>query len=54
MGAYLDLFESAPVSNEEFEHIVTNSGDNILRHRKSHYNPIRKCLNSIYSKDKFS
>ena len=51
---FLNLFEIAPISNEEFAYIIKNSGENIERHAKSHYDPVRKCLNSIYSKDKFT
>ena len=50
---FLELFKIAPVSDEEFAHIVKNSGENIERHEKSNYNPTRKCLNSIYNKGKF-
>ena len=50
---FLDLFERGPVSDEDFGHIVENSSDNFERYRKSRYNPVRECLNSIYYKDKF-
>ena len=50
---FLDLFEISPMSDEEFVHIVKNSGENIERHKKSHYDPARRCLNSIYGKNKF-
>jgi hypothetical protein len=50
---FLDLFEIAPVSDKEFAHIIKNSSENFERHQKSHYDPVRKCLNSIYYKDKF-
>lgn len=51
---FLELFKSAPVSDEEFTYLVVNSSENMNRHEKSNYNPVRKCLNSIYYKDKFT
>jgi predicted HNH restriction endonuclease len=53
-GKFLDLFEIAPVSDKEFTHIIKNSSENFERHRESHYDPVRKCLNSIYDKNKFT
>ncbi len=50
---YLDLFTSGPVSDEEFRFLVNNSSENVERHEQSHYDPQRKCLNSIHYKDKY-
>lgn len=50
---YLELFKTAPVSDEEFSHLVSNSSKNFERHIDSHFNPVRKCLNSIHNKKKF-
>ena len=50
---YLELFKSAPVSDEEFIHLVKNSSENFERHINSHYNPVRMCLNSIHNKNKY-
>jgi len=50
---YLDLFKIAPVSDEEFRYLVNNSSENVARHERSHYNPLRECLNSIHYKSKY-
>lgn len=51
---FLELFKSAPVSDEEFNYLIEHSSENVKNHSSSHYNPVRKCLNSIYNKDKFT
>jgi len=49
---YLELFKNSPVSDEEFSHLLKNSSENFKRHKDSHYNPVRTCLNSIHNKNK--
>ncbi len=50
---YLELFNNAPVSDEEFLYLIKNSSDNFERHKNSHYNPVRVCFNSIHNKSKY-
>lgn len=54
---FLKFFETAPVTKEEYNFILKKEKDNdlenLIRHSKSHFDPVRKCLNSIYSKGKF-
>ena len=56
-GPFLEFFKTAPVTDEEFSFILKreeeNGLENLIRHSDSHFNPTRKCLNSIYYKDKF-
>ena len=51
---FLELFKNGPVSDEEFAFLINNSSENVARHVDSHYNPIRKCLNSIYYTTKYT
>jgi predicted HNH restriction endonuclease len=54
---FLKFFEISPVTDEEYDFIYNkeeeNGNKNFISHSKSHFNPARKCLNSIYNKDKF-
>jgi len=54
---FLRFFETAPITEEEYNFILKkeeeNGLENLVRHSESHFNPARKCLNSIYSKGKF-
>lgn len=55
---FLKFFETSPVTQEEYDFILKketeNGAENFIRHSESHFNPARKCLNSIYNKDKFA
>jgi hypothetical protein len=54
---FLKFFEISPVTDEEYDFIYNkeeeNGNKNFISHSESHFNPARKCLNSIYNKDKF-
>lgn len=54
---FLEFFNTAPVTDEEYDFILKkeeeNNLDNFIRHSGSHFDPVRQCLNSIYNKDKF-
>jgi hypothetical protein len=54
---FLKFFETSPVTDEEYDFILKkedeNGNKNFISHSESHFNPVRKCLNSIYNKDKF-
>ncbi len=54
---FLMLLETAPVTQEEYNCILEreneNGLENLIRHSESHFNPVRKCLNSIHYKDKY-
>lgn len=54
---FLRFFETAPVTEEEYNFILKkekeNGLKNLISHSKSHFNPVRKCLNSIYTKGRF-
>jgi hypothetical protein len=53
---FLKLLEIAPISDDEYNFIlekeVENKAKNFIRHSESHFNPVRKCLNSIYFKER--
>lgn len=54
--SFLKFFETSPVTQEEYDFILKKedeNGNNFISHSESHFNPARKCLNSIYKKDKF-
>jgi hypothetical protein len=54
---FLKLLEAAPLTQEEYDCILEkeneNGLENLIRHSESHFDPVRKCLNSIHYKDKF-
>lgn len=54
---FLEFFETTPVTDEEYDFILKkekeNGAKNFISHSESHFNPVRKCLNSVYNKDKF-
>jgi 5-methylcytosine-specific restriction protein A len=50
---FLKFFETSPVTQEEYDFILKKEKENFINHSESHFNPARKCLNSIYNKDKF-
>lgn len=49
---FLALFNTAPLKDDEFEYLINNSSDNVFKHKLTHYNPIRECLNRIHYQDK--
>ncbi len=50
---FLELFKTAPVSDEDFRHLINCSSENVGRHKPSHFDPVRQCLNNIHYKDKY-
>jgi 5-methylcytosine-specific restriction endonuclease McrA len=50
---FLELVTMAPLSDDEFRYLINNSSENVGRHEKSHYDPVRVCLNTIHNSDRY-
>jgi hypothetical protein len=54
---FFKFFETSPVTDEEYAFILKkeneNNAKNLVKHSESHFNPVRKCLNSIHYNDKY-